>query len=497
MNRKLLISLALVACIPGCTKQTLATTAPTQPAPAPQVTPVATAPIEAADLIEVQATAANRFVSAGEADTALVRVAVKARSLEGQPRPPANVALLVDTSASMRGEAIEQARAAAVTMLETLETGDRLSLVAFHSSVDVLVPSTVIDEDSVQAIRTAMESMEATGTTAMGEGLMLAGKEVKRFATQDNVSRIVMLSDGLPNNEVAVEHASLDVVSKGIAVTALGLGIEYHEGLLARLATESGGRFHHVEGPQQVAAMFQDEVLHLERLVATQAQITLTCGPGVTIDEIVGWPNVAAGSSDTTITVGDLAENEVKNVVVRLAVDGRANGSTVELLDARVTYGDPVTKAGVVQRDAFLAVEATDDAAIKKTGADVETEVVVARALAAAALLAVVAQARSGRLKVALAKLRTAEKNARAMAKRTEDPELVALAAEMSRLAKTLPSLVPPKPAATPRRKKGLKRNKHAAHSPRPAPRPQREFGQAGSKASLKRSHSRAFNALY
>ncbi len=176
MNRKLLTILTLVYAS-ACTHQTPETTAPMEPAPVEQVVPVATPPIPAADLVEVRATAANRFISAAKPDTVMVRVAVQGRALEGQPRPPANVALLVDTSASMKGEGIEQARAAAISMLETLEPGDRLSLVAFHSRADVLVPSTVIDEASIRSIRAAMESMEATGTTAMSEGLQLEYSE--------------------------------------------------------------------------------------------------------------------------------------------------------------------------------------------------------------------------------------------------------------------------------------------------------------------------------
>lgn len=499
MIRKLLTILTLV-CAPACTQQTPATTAPTAPtAPAPvqHAVPAAAQPVVAADLIEVHATPANRFISAAEPDTALVRVAVKARALEGQPRPRANVALLVDTSASMKGEGIEHAREAAISMLEALETGDRLSLVAFHSRADVLVRSTVIDEDSIQGIRAAMESMEATGTTAMTEGLQLAAKEVKRHAAKDNVSRVVLLSDGIPNSEAGLAGIPQQLGSKGIGITALGLGIEYHESLLARLAQQSGGRFHHVEEPHEVAAMFQDEVLHLARLVATHATVSLTCGPGVTIDEVVGWPQIAAGSPGASVTVGDLAENEIKNVIVRLSVSGRVSGATVELMDVNVQYGDPVTNVGILRRDSFLAVEATDDAEVEKSGADVATELVVARAVAAAALLAAVAEARSGRLDAARARLRAAEKVARRLANRTEDAELSTLAAEMISLTKALPSLVPPVAKVGTRRKKDHKRKKHNGHASEPLPAPNGQLGRPSTATALKASHSRAFNALH
>ena len=64
---------------------------------------------------------------------------------------PVNLALIIDRSGSMRGQKIEDARAAASKMIDNLRDGDRAAIVSYASDVRVDVPNTVISPGSSQS----------------------------------------------------------------------------------------------------------------------------------------------------------------------------------------------------------------------------------------------------------------------------------------------------------------------------------------------------------
>ena len=479
---RLLLALAMGAALVGCTPKSKF--APVSP-------DAATVTAEAPDLVDLDVKAANRFITAGQPEEVLARIHISTDAQPNQPRPRANIALVVDTSASMRGDAIEQAREAALSLVDALEDGDHLSVVSFNSRADVLVPNMTIGEGTRPKIREAIEGMEATGTTDLAGGLAHGLDQLQPNVSPDVVSRVVLLSDGVPNDESQVVGFADQAASQNISIAALGLGLEYQETLLAELATRSGGRFHFVENPDEVAEMFEQEILHIDRLVALSSAIVLSAGPGVTITEVVGHQVLPEGSRQTSVSLGDLAEQESKDIVVRLQVGEHRDGATVELLDARLAYADAVVGAGRQERDAFLAVEATSDEAEQQAGLDQETELVVARAITAAVTLQVVARARSGDVDGAREELVAAEKRARELVKKTDDEALASLADELAALAPTLADLAPPQQAATNRASgAGAKKpHKSPSRSDQAMPTPE--------PAVLKRAHSNAFNALH
>ena len=132
-----------------------------------EVPTVAAVAAPAQDLISLDSASGNSFVLADQRSELVVRVRIGAEQVQNAKQPPVNLALVVDTSGSMAGEAIKHARAASVALLHRLAAGDMLSVVTFGSTAQALVPSTVISEDNRDEIRVKIEEMAAQGTTDM------------------------------------------------------------------------------------------------------------------------------------------------------------------------------------------------------------------------------------------------------------------------------------------------------------------------------------------
>lgn len=387
-------------------------------------------------LVSLEVEQSRRFVPAevGTELWAVLRVTVD----EGphEERPPVHVGLVIDTSASMRGDAMAAARAAAIELVASLHDGDRLSVVTFDSHARLVVPNVELDDDAREECLEAIEAIEARGTTDLAAGLQLALDDLLPHAAQGRVSRIVLLGDGVPNDPSMIPSAVAQASAAGITVTTLGFGLDYDEILLASIAQQTGGTFHFLEHPDALVPLFREQTARLQGIAAKELVLTLTTGPGVELREVVGQ-GLALPQPRVFMGLGDLSRGEERVVVARLSVGPHRAGATVELLDARLSWRDPRT-GGTLSEDVFLSAQAEDDEAVLAEAIDPEVEREVETAKAAALTLHAVALSRDGNGVDAMEILAEAAPVAQAVAERLEDPRLLEQANDMAELAASL-----------------------------------------------------------
>ncbi|MFV8748986.1 vWA domain-containing protein [Nannocystaceae bacterium ST9] len=465
---------------------------------------------------ETQTTQVNRFVKpvelelewalgnpkilAEQPSEVFARIRVKAPDELDLPPPPARVVLVVDTSASMKGDAIVGAKRAAEELVDTMREGDQFALVVFHSESQVLIPLTIIDDESRAAAKAKIDAMQAWGTTDLAGGLSSAVTLFDQPWAQPTydangypipapvvtpLDRIVLLGDGVPNDRAPIDGLIDAAIARRVVVTTLGYGLEFDETVLAKLAQRTGGHYHFVEQPDAVAAMFRDEVLDIQRTVAQDIRLAFALGPDVTLLEVVGY---AVGWNPNTgryeLPIGTLAEGQDTELLVRLAVGPRRDRATVELLDLSLDFIDIQTGTGARSEREFLAAEATTDKDAIATAENREIVLAAAHARTAAATLLVFQLARGGDLAGAKAKLDESVKWAREEATRLNDESLRKQADELAALKKELAGLVP--------------RNDAPIAAGGVAPMPDEAYRPtAASARAVREAHSSAFNELH
>jgi Ca-activated chloride channel family protein len=391
-------------------------------------------PVEPLDLVSL-GSEQSRHVVPADVGTELWAV-LRVRVDEGpeEERPPVHVALVVDTSASMDGEAIEAARAAATELVASLQDGDRLTVVTFDSKPVLVVPSVELDDDAREEALEKVAAMEARGTTDLAGGLHLALADLMPHAAEGRVTRIVLLSDGVPNQADSIPSAVSQAASAGITVTAIGFGLDYDETLLSSIAQGTGGTFHFLEAPTDLVPLFREENLRLQGIAAKELSLVLTTGPGVELREVVGQ-SYALPMPRLYLGLGDLSRGEERVVVVRLSVGPHRAGAMVELLDAALTYRDPRTRIVVDRHAVFLSARAEDDQAALAESTDPAVEREIESARAAALTLQAVALSRQGNDVDAFAMMKHAAPIAAQAATKLGDQRLRNQADEMEQLA--------------------------------------------------------------
>lgn len=503
LRRTIIVSLgiALAACGAkssklGVDKPPPAATASSTTKATPPPTATATAltglekPAEPAAQADIDVSVSRPVVAADKEEEIFVRVRVKGLPLAEKSRPPINISLVVDASGSMDGEGIKQARAACGALVDSLSEGDALSIVTYGSKPKVIVSAVKITKETRASSKKAIEGIAADGTTDMAGGLKVGLEQLREHMKADGINRIVLVGDGVPNDAPSVLAIADQARAQRVPVTSLGLGPEFDETLMASIAQRSGGTFHFIEDASRVTKVFQDQIAKMNRLVARNAWVEITGGPGVAILETFGLPGVVGRTG--RIHIGDLTEGQTRDTIMRVKLKGHRDGTKVEVFDAVVHYSLPAG-GNELTGSRFTSVRSSANPdALKEANKDVEHEATTLRV--ADGIVRAIGLARGGDLNGARKLLDVTSKFAQEGSKRFEDTDLKGKVDEIAKLKKTLHTLLPrPEPEL------GLGGGIGQGRVPmKPAPRPKAAFHDAtpAEAMSVRSTHSGAMKAL-
>lgn len=184
---------------------------------------------------------------------------------------PLAVALVLDVSGSMQGQALIDAQVAAARFLDRLGTEDQAALIAFSSGVDPDPANLKAQREysfthELKVIYDAVEGLEAEGSTELYNALQ---KAIAMTAQLPEGHRaVLLLSDGMNDPEnVGDPEIPLQMAKEmNVPVFVIGLGYNYDQEYLDRLASETGGLVRIAPRSSELAQTFDD----IAKLLKTQ-----------------------------------------------------------------------------------------------------------------------------------------------------------------------------------------------------------------------------------
>jgi molecular chaperone DnaK (HSP70) len=130
----------------------------------------------------------------------------------------AQILLILDTSGSMEGEPLEQAKIEVKKVCDDLkDTSCRLGLIQFGAKVNVVYSLT----HELYKIKNAVDSLYADNGTPMAEGIHLALAEFRRI-TGNRVA--VLVSDGAPNDKDDALTQANALKNEGVTLFTISIG---------------------------------------------------------------------------------------------------------------------------------------------------------------------------------------------------------------------------------------------------------------------------------
>jgi Ca-activated chloride channel homolog len=162
-----------------------------------------------------------------------------------------NVILVIDTSGSMAGPKMQQARDAALYVVEQLNAQDHFNVIAFSSGVRSFA-TTLQPATAASRARPFINSLEAAGGTNISQALL----EAVTQADRERPTTILFLTDGVATEGIISTPRLLETVKQqapgNVRLFAFGVGDDVDTTLLDTLAQNHGGATTYVRPHQQV-----------------------------------------------------------------------------------------------------------------------------------------------------------------------------------------------------------------------------------------------------
>jgi Ca-activated chloride channel family protein len=262
-------------------------------------------------------------------------------------RTPLNLSLVIDRSGSMSGQKMDYARKAACFAVENLLPCDRISVVLFDDRIETLVPSTLATDK--QTMLKKIRHVHSRGSTALHGGWLEGGTQVSQYLNDDQLNRVILLSDGLANvGETRPDAIADDVhglAQRGVSTTALGIGDNYSEDLMAAIARSGDGNFFHIESADQLPDIFETELSGLSATLGQRVSLGVEPQSGVRVMDVL---NDFEQTNTRCHKLPNLMVGSAINVVVRLQLP--AMEQDCQVLTMRLAWDDPTQASRQVLR---------------------------------------------------------------------------------------------------------------------------------------------------
>lgn len=188
---------------------------------------------------------------------------------------PRDLIFLIDTSGSMSGDPLNQAKRVVAAMIDSLEEDDRLELIEFSSHPRRWKGEAVVAtrDGKAEALRW-VQRLNASGSTEMKAAILEALVPLRKSAQR----QIVVITDGYIGFEQEILETVLDHLPVGARVHTMGVGSAVNRSLTGPLARAGAGI-------EVIVAPGEDAERAAKRLVARTVAPLVTElrveGPGV------------------------------------------------------------------------------------------------------------------------------------------------------------------------------------------------------------------------
>src|SRR5262245_6892414 len=194
---------------------------------------------------------------------------------------PRDMVMVLDTSGSMRGVKMEQAKKAMKYCLNSLAAKDRFALINFATTVnkyrDGLVENT---PDQLEQARKWVDNLEPTGGTAINDAL--AAAQELRTKDEGRTFTVVFFTDGQPTvGETNIDKILKNTLARNTANTRIftfGVGDDVNATFLDKLADETRAVATYVRPAEDIEAKVSGLYAKISHPVLTNLRVVATNG---------------------------------------------------------------------------------------------------------------------------------------------------------------------------------------------------------------------------
>lgn len=272
-------------------------------------------------------------------------------------RAPIAMAVVLDTSGSMSGEKITEARRAVLALLRDMRDDDEIAFVRYSSSSELVQPLARVG-DVRASLESRIQELRADGGTNIASGLS-TGRAALGRADSGRIKRIVLVSDGLDGSRASSEALARSSFDSGITVSSLGVGLDFDESYMGSVATNGHGNFAFVKDGADMTAFLRKELVETSSTTIEHAKVRVRIPAGARFVRASG-ADARVDGDEVELTFGALFSGDQRRALVEL--DTRLDEGEARSITATATWDRIGGGAERAQAKPILLV-ATRDAA--------------------------------------------------------------------------------------------------------------------------------------
>jgi uncharacterized protein YegL len=287
---------------------------------------------------------------------------------------PLALAIALDRSGSMDGAKMRAARDGAIKIVQALDENITFMIVAFNERAKIIVaPCAGNAKNKKQAVDAIQHNVYATGSTCMSYALETIVQNFGHDASR--ALKILFLTDGKNEGE---QRADLDRAighcrQVQASINAWGIGTDWDEAELRRMAEVTHGNADIIPTPQQVEAAFTSSFMEMRNTSVTSARLRLWSPNGVKISRFeqvyptivqLGLEPDAANPRLHNVSLGSFATGDQRDYLLDLEVPTYPPGQQFLMARPSIAFfaGSSSEQEEKSTQEGWVYVQWTEDA---------------------------------------------------------------------------------------------------------------------------------------
>jgi len=233
----------------------------------------------------------------------LIHIGLQGKKLNYNDLKPSNLVFLLDVSGSMEDEnKLPLLRKSFKLLLDELSQDDKVSIVVYAGAAGIVLPPTSASDK--KKIISALDNLQAGGSTAGGEGILLAYKTAKEAFIKDGNNRVILATDGDFNVGTSSTSSLVELIEEkrndDIYLTILGFGMgNYKDGRMEQISNAGNGNYFYIDNIKEAEKVFVKEMRANLFTIAKDVKIQIEFNPNhVKAYRLIGYENRMLAKED-------------------------------------------------------------------------------------------------------------------------------------------------------------------------------------------------------
>ncbi|WP_027002446.1 vWA domain-containing protein [Hugenholtzia roseola] len=233
----------------------------------------------------------------------LVHIGLQGKQVDYENLAPSNLVFLIDASGSMQDEnKLPLLKSSLKLLLDQLSEKDRVAIVVYASAAGEILPSTPASEKD--KILSALDNLEAGGSTAGGAGIQLAYKIAKENFIAGGNNRVILCTDGDFNVGVSSAEDLVSLIEQKrddhIFLTLCGFGMgNYKDRQMEALSNAGNGNYYYIDNVQEAKKVFVRQMRGTLFTIAKDVKVQVEFNPAqVQAYRLIGYENRMLNKED-------------------------------------------------------------------------------------------------------------------------------------------------------------------------------------------------------